>query len=137
MVDRSGSAPDPPTRPRDSPRAISTYIHRQSVELRFRQVHWLDAVSDDLLKRPWVLDGFTSCSYAGLAPVTRRSGKSINGESKCRRGIHRAEERQILTIAFASRRAPESKTFTTANGQRAKSTTRRPSASPGPDATSS
>jgi putative transposase len=49
-----------------------------------------------------------SASYAGLAPVTRQSGKSINGESKSTRGNHRLKNAMFLA-AFASLRAPESK----------------------------
>ncbi len=49
-------------------------------------------------------------SYAGLAPVTRQSGKSINGESKSRRGNHRLKNAMFLA-AFASLRSPDSKTF--------------------------
>jgi transposase len=55
-------------------------------------------------------DGNKLASYAGLAPVTRQSGKSINGESKSRRGNHRLKNAMFLA-AFASLRAPESKTF--------------------------
>jgi len=49
-------------------------------------------------------------SYAGLAPVTRQSGKSINGETKTRRGNHRLNNAMFLA-AFASLRSPESKAF--------------------------
>jgi transposase len=49
-------------------------------------------------------------SYAGLAPVTRQSGKSVNGESKSRRGNHRLKNAMFLA-AFASLRSPESKAF--------------------------
>ena len=55
-------------------------------------------------------DGDKLASYAGLAPVTRQSGKSINGESKSRRGNHRLKNAMFLA-AFASLRAPESKAF--------------------------
>jgi transposase len=55
-------------------------------------------------------DGNKLASYAGLAPVTRQSGKSINGESKSRRGNHRLKNAMFLA-AFASLRAPESKAF--------------------------
>ena len=48
--------------------------------------------------------------YAGLAPVTRQSGKSINGESKSRRGNHRLKNAMFLA-AFASLRSPDSKAF--------------------------
>lgn len=49
-------------------------------------------------------------SYAGLAPVTRQSGKSLNGETKSRRGNHRLKNAMFLA-AFASLRAPDSKAF--------------------------
>ncbi len=50
-------------------------------------------------------DGDRLASYAGLAPVTRQSGKSINGESKSRRGNHRLKNAMFLA-AFASLRDP-------------------------------
>jgi transposase len=56
------------------------------------------------------VDGDKLASYAGLAPVTRQSGKSVNGESKSRRGNHRLKNAMFLA-AFASLRAPESKAF--------------------------
>jgi len=49
-------------------------------------------------------------SYAGLAPVARQSGKSINGEPKSRRGNHRLKNAMFLA-AFASLRSPDSKAF--------------------------
>lgn len=49
-------------------------------------------------------------SYAGLAPVTRQSGKSTNGESQSRRGNHRLKNAMFLAT-FASLRSPESKAF--------------------------
>jgi transposase len=55
-------------------------------------------------------DGDRLASYAGLAPVTRQSGKSINGESKSRRGNHRLKNAMFLA-AFASLRSPDSKAF--------------------------
>ncbi len=55
-------------------------------------------------------DGDKLASYAGLAPVTRQSGKSVNGESKSRRGNHRLKNAMFLA-AFASLRSPESKAF--------------------------
>jgi len=55
-------------------------------------------------------DGDKLASYAGLAPVTRQSGKSLNGESKSRRGNHRLKNAMFLA-AFASLRSPESKAF--------------------------
>jgi len=55
-------------------------------------------------------DGGRLASYAGLAPVTRQSGKSINGESHSRRGNHRLKNAMFLA-AFASLRDPASKAF--------------------------
>jgi transposase len=55
-------------------------------------------------------DGDKLASYAGLAPVTRQSGKSINGEPKSRRGNHRLKNAMFLA-AFASLRSPGSKAF--------------------------
>jgi transposase len=47
---------------------------------------------------------------ADLAPVTRQSGKSLNGKAKSRRGNHRLKNAMFLA-AFASLRSPESKAF--------------------------
>jgi Transposase IS116/IS110/IS902 family len=55
-------------------------------------------------------NGDKLASYAGLAPVTRQSGKSINGESQSRRGNHRLKNAMFLA-AFASLRASDSKAF--------------------------
>ena len=55
-------------------------------------------------------DGGRLASYAGLAPVTRQSGKSLNGESQSRRGNHRLKNAMFLA-AFASLRDPASKAF--------------------------
>lgn len=49
-------------------------------------------------------------AYAGLAPVTRQSGKSLNAETKSRRGNHRLKNAMFLA-AFASLRNPDSKAF--------------------------
>jgi transposase len=55
-------------------------------------------------------DGDRLASYAGLAPVTRQSGNSVNGESKSRRGSHRLKNAMFLA-AFASLRSCGSKAF--------------------------
>jgi transposase len=55
-------------------------------------------------------DGSKLASYAGLAPVTRQSGKSLNGESKSRRGNHRLKN-AMFQAAFASLRSPDSRAF--------------------------
>jgi transposase len=54
--------------------------------------------------------GSKLASYAGLAPVTRQSGKSLAGESKSRRGNHRLKN-AMFQAAFASLRSPDSKAF--------------------------
>jgi hypothetical protein len=80
--------------------------------------------------------GDNLASYAGLAPVTRQSGKSLNAEVKSRRGNHRLKNAMFLA-AFASLRSPESRTFYDANAPRRRVTTRPSSASPAAAATSS
>ena len=55
-------------------------------------------------------NGDKLASYAGLAPVTRQSGKTLNGESQSRRGNHRLKNAMFLA-AFASLRSPDSKAF--------------------------
>jgi transposase len=55
-------------------------------------------------------NGSKLASYAGLAPVTRQSGKTLNGESQSRRGNHRLKNAMFLA-AFASLRDPASKIF--------------------------
>jgi transposase len=54
--------------------------------------------------------GSKLAAYAGLAPVTRQSGSSLNGESRSRRGNHRLKNAMFLA-AFASLRDPASKAF--------------------------
>ena len=49
-------------------------------------------------------------SYAGLAPVTRRSGSSIRGEYPSRRG-NKILKRALFLSAFAGLRAPVSRTY--------------------------
>ncbi|GAC1583692.1 MAG: IS110-like element ISSfl4 family transposase [Candidatus Dormibacteria bacterium] len=49
-------------------------------------------------------------AYAGLAPVTRRSGSSIRGEHAPRRG-NKALKRALFLSAFASLRHPASRTY--------------------------
>lgn len=55
-------------------------------------------------------NGSKLASYAGLAPVDRQSGTSLNGASRSRRGNHRLKNAMFLA-AFASLRSPESKRF--------------------------
>jgi transposase len=55
-------------------------------------------------------NGSKLASYAGLAPVTRQSGKSLAGESRSRRGNHRLKN-AMFQAAFASLRSPDSKAF--------------------------
>ena len=49
-------------------------------------------------------------AYAGLAPVTRRSGSSIRGESSSRRGNHALKNAFFLS-AFASLKDPDSRDY--------------------------
>lgn len=49
-------------------------------------------------------------SYAGLAPVTRRSGSSIRGEHASRRG-NKTLKRALFLSAFAALRDPVSRTY--------------------------
>lgn len=49
-------------------------------------------------------------SYAGLAPVTRRSGSSIRGEHKSRRG-NKKLKRAFFLAAFAAIKTPESRAY--------------------------
>lgn len=55
-------------------------------------------------------DGSRLAAYAGLAPVNRQSGTTLNSASKSRRGNHRLKNAMFLA-AFASLRSPESKAF--------------------------
>ena len=55
-------------------------------------------------------NGAKLASYAGLAPVTRQSGKSLNGESQSRRGNHRLKN-AMFQAAFASLHSPDSRAF--------------------------
>jgi transposase len=54
--------------------------------------------------------GSKLAAYAGLAPVTRQSGKTINGEHRSRRGNHRLKNAMFLS-AFASLHDPDSRAF--------------------------
>ncbi|WP_252861708.1 transposase, partial [Shigella sonnei] len=51
-------------------------------------------------------------AYAGLAPVTRRSGSSIRGEHPSRRG-NKALKRALFLSAFAALRDPLSRAYYT------------------------
>ena len=55
-------------------------------------------------------NGSKLAAYAGLAPVTRQSGTTLNGETRSRRGNHRLKNAMFLA-AFASLRDPASKAF--------------------------
>jgi transposase len=54
--------------------------------------------------------GAKLAAYAGLAPVTRQSGTSLNAETRSRRGNHRLKN-AMFPAAFASLRHPASKAF--------------------------
>ena len=65
--------------------------------------------------RPWARPpgtGAQLASYAGLAPVTRRSGSSIRGEHVSHRGNKRLKRAMLFLSAFASlRSAPVSRAY--------------------------
>jgi hypothetical protein len=61
-------------------------------------------------------------AYAGLAPVTRRSGSSIKGETRSHRGNHALKSALFLS-AFASLHDPPAGPTTTANEAKATNTT--------------
>jgi Transposase IS116/IS110/IS902 family len=75
-------------------------------------------------------------AYAGLAPVTRQSGSSLNGETRSRRGNHRLKNAMWLSAFCSSTTTPRA-TTTPANARKASSTTPPSSASPAAAATSS
>ena len=54
--------------------------------------------------------GAKLASYAGLAPVNRQSGSSLDAASKSRRGNHRLKNAMFLA-AFASLSSPDSRAF--------------------------
>lgn len=54
--------------------------------------------------------GAKLASYAGLAPVNRQSGSSLDAASKSRRGNHRLKNAMFLS-AFASLSSPDSRAF--------------------------
>lgn len=62
-------------------------------------------------------------AYAGLTPVTRRSGSSICGEHPSRRGNKRLK-RALFLSAFAALRAPISRAYYTRKLARENDTTR-------------
>jgi transposase len=55
-------------------------------------------------------NGSKLAAYAGLAPVTRQSGTSLNSESRSRRGNHRLKNAMFMA-AFCSRRSPDSRAY--------------------------
>ena len=66
--------------------------------------------------------GSKLAAYAGLAPVTRQSGTTLNAETRSRRGNHRLKNAMFLA-AFASLRDPRPRRSTTANEPKANGTT--------------
>lgn len=54
--------------------------------------------------------GSKLAAYAGLTPVTRQSGKTLNAEHRSRRGNHRLKNAMFLA-AFASLHDPDSRAF--------------------------
>ncbi|BDH77328.1 hypothetical protein ATCC27039_14540 [Actinomyces naeslundii] len=88
--------------------------------------------------RPWARPpgtGAQLASYAGLAPVTRRSGSSIRGEHVSHRGNKRLKRAMFLS-AFASLRSdPVSRAYYQPKRNQDKTPWARPS-SPWPTAAS-
>ena len=56
-------------------------------------------------------DGGRLAAYAGLAPVDRRSGKSINNASASRRGNHRLKNAMFLAAFVATQHDPNAKAY--------------------------
>jgi transposase len=56
-------------------------------------------------------DGGRLAAYAGLAPVDRRSGKSINNASASRRGNHRLKNAMFLAAFVAIQHDPNAKAY--------------------------
>ena len=75
-------------------------------------------------------------AYAGLASVTKQSGRSVNGEHRSRRGNHGLKTRSGYPRSAACTTRPHA-TTTPANAPKAKNTTPPSCASPAAAATSS
>ena len=56
-------------------------------------------------------DGGRLAAYAGLAPVDRRSGKSLNNASASRRGNHRLKNAMFLAAFVATQHDPNAKAY--------------------------
>jgi transposase len=56
-------------------------------------------------------DGGRLAAYAGLAPVDRRSGKSINNVAASRRGNHRLKNAMFLAAFVATQHDPNAKAY--------------------------
>jgi transposase len=56
-------------------------------------------------------DGGRLAAYAGLAPIDRRSGKSINSAAASRRGNHRLKNAMFLAAFVAVRHDPNAKAY--------------------------
>ena len=56
-------------------------------------------------------DGGRLAAYAGLAPVDKRSGKSINNASASRRGNHRLKNAMFLAAFVATQHDPHAKAY--------------------------
>lgn len=56
-------------------------------------------------------DGSRLAAYAGLAPVDRRSGKSINNAAASRRGNHRLKNAMFLAAFVATQHDPHAKAY--------------------------
>ena len=56
-------------------------------------------------------DGGRLAAYAGLAPVDRRSGRSINSSSQSRSGNHRLKNAMFLAAFVAAQHDPTAKAY--------------------------
>lgn len=56
-------------------------------------------------------DGGRLAAYAGLAPIDRRSGKSINNSAASRRGNHRLKNAMFLAAFVAVQHDPNAKAY--------------------------
>ena len=56
-------------------------------------------------------NGSRLASYAGLAPIDRKSGKSINNTTQSHRGNHRLKNAMFLSAFIATQHDPEAKAY--------------------------
>ena len=110
-----------------------SFVIADTARIHQERVHWL-AESEEILDELRVLGGYDDdlahgarilteigdvtrfptaghlAAYAGLAPITRQSGRSINGEHKSRRSNHRPKNALWLS-AFCSLHHPPARDY--------------------------